>query len=91
MVNREYKAQLGYIESYMTNLSLPVTENLHCPPYNLSAQSAKWNIIILSVVGFSLRDKPRSDLTKPAVTPCEEATESYMVELIPGSGFRSSK
>ena len=50
---RIYNTQLGCVDSYMTNLSLPVTSKLHGRPRHLSTQSQKLNIKILWVRGFS--------------------------------------
>jgi len=50
-INWEYNTQLRYIESYVTNASLRVTGNLHGRPSHLSAQSAKMDITMLSVLG----------------------------------------
>jgi hypothetical protein len=48
-----YNAQLGYAVSYVNNSSLPITENLHGQPSQLSAQSANLDITMLSILGFS--------------------------------------
>ena len=52
-VNYLYNVQQVSVESYVTNLLLPVTGNLNGRQRHLSAQSAKSNIMILSALEFS--------------------------------------
>ena len=47
-----YNIQRVSVESYVTNLLLPVTGNLHGRQRHVSAQSAKLNIMMLSALGF---------------------------------------
>jgi hypothetical protein len=46
-----YNVQVGYGESYASNMALPITGNLNGRSRDLSAQSAKLNITMLSVLG----------------------------------------
>jgi len=48
-----YTVQRVSVESYVTNLLLPITGNLDGRQRRLSAQSAKSNIMMLSALGFS--------------------------------------
>ena len=52
-VNELYNVQRVSVESYVTNLSLPVRGNLHGGQTHLSTQSAKSNIMMLSALGVS--------------------------------------
>jgi len=47
-----YNVQRVSIESCVTNLSLPVMENLRGRPSHLSAYAVKSNIMMLSALGF---------------------------------------
>ena len=49
----ELKAHLRSVERYVTNSSRHRTGNLHGRPRHLSAESAKLNVMMLSVLGFS--------------------------------------
>jgi hypothetical protein len=42
-----YNVQLVYVESYVTNLSLPTIGNLHGPPTHLPILSAQLSIMML--------------------------------------------
>jgi len=77
----------------VTNLSLLITANLHGRPRHFSAQSAKLNITMFVSSGIfadEFRDKRPREWTKQAVKTLEEATELYMVEVIPGSHCTTS-
>jgi len=52
-VNLQCNAQLGYVESHMTNSLLPITGKFNGRQQHLSAQSTKLNFTIVSVQGFS--------------------------------------
>jgi hypothetical protein len=72
------------VESYVTNLLLPVTENLHGQQRHLSAQYAEWNIMILASSGIfadEFPDKRLREWTKQALITLAEATEAYLVEV----------
>jgi len=77
----------------VTNLSLLVMANLHGLPRHLSAQSGKLNITMIVSSGIfadEFRDKRPREWTKQALKTLEEATELYMVEVIPGSHCTNS-
>jgi hypothetical protein len=52
-VNSPYNVQLVSVERYVMNISLRVIGNFHGQQRQLSTQSAKLNIMMLSAVGFS--------------------------------------
>jgi hypothetical protein len=69
----------------VTNLSLPAMAHLQSRRRHFSAWSAKshiMNVVRSGILADEFRDKRRREWTKQALMTLEEATESYMVEVI---------
>jgi len=64
---------------WLTNAFVPTVRDIEYP-----------DVVSSGIFAHEFRDKRTWKWTKQALKTWEEATESYMVEVIPGSHFRSS-
>jgi len=62
--------QLVYIQSYVTNISLPIMGN------------TQYDVVSSGIMSKVFRDKNSWEWTKQALITLEEACETYMVEVI---------